>query len=164
MKKHTLTLIALTFILPAYAWAGLEVKIDNTEPQTAVESDRSPARIALDRSEEAEEAVAGKIGEVISINMAPRQVTLNPDQVKFLEAHVLRRLQENPDLRLGIQSLARENIEDRYEGARIAIARGLEIRQFLMDRKIVSKRLVSQPLGLPGQQADDDRIDLVFMK
>jgi len=161
MKKLSLTVLAVATLLPATAWGGLEVQIDNTEAQTTVEGNRTVPKIDLDRSEEPQ---AGKIGEVISINMAPRQVTLTADQISFLETHVLKRLNENPDLRLGIQSLARENVEDRFESARIAIARGLEIRQFFMDRKIISKRLVSQPLGLPGKESDDDRIDLVFIK
>ncbi|MCB1591636.1 MAG: hypothetical protein KDI90_04200 [Alphaproteobacteria bacterium] len=101
---------------------------------------------------------------IISFNLGPRQVALTPDQIAFLEKHALRHMKENKDIKLVVQTLARTNPSDRYEKTRIALARGLEVRQFFMDHGISPKRLRTQPLPVEGQRGEDDRIDLIFTR
>ncbi len=76
--------------------------------------------------------------------------------------HALTALRNKPDINLVIQSLARSNPKDRYEKTRIALARGLEVRQFFIDQGISPKRIKIQPLPVDGSRGEDDRIDLVF--
>lgn len=112
------------------------------------------------------EPQAGKDGpeaeNVLSFNLAPRQVVLDKEQKDFLLKHALPILRKNPKKILIIQSLAKSNPKDRYEKTRIALARGLEVREFFMNQGILPKQLKTQPMPVDGQRGEDDRIDLVF--
>ncbi|MBK9584943.1 MAG: hypothetical protein KA099_05625 [Alphaproteobacteria bacterium] len=157
--KTLATLILL--LLPTATLAQDWSNIDNRAASTTVTETRIVPQVGISHAASGSEKNAGN---VISFNMAPLQVELTAEQQDFLSRYVLAPLNANPNLRLAIQSLARTNPDDRYESTRIAIARGLEVRQFFMDHKILSKRLVSQPLGIGEKPADDDRIDLLLFE
>ena len=131
-----------------------KARIDNSEPSLNTNIKRETTDLDIARSPESRTVV--NTNDVISFNMAPLQVELTADQKQFLKKYVLERLSKNPDLRLGIQSLAHTNKDDKFESARIALARGLEVRQFFLDNKIPAKRLIIQPLGVSDEQGDDD--------
>jgi len=160
-KRLAAIIVLLLALRPCVALAQDSTKIDNRAASTNVTETRIVPQVDVSRN-----PYAGKenADNIISFNMAPLQVELTAEQQDFLTRYVLEPLNRDPTLRLAIQSLARTNPDDRYESTRIAIARGLEVRQFFLDRKILSKRLVSQPLGLEDKPSDDDRIDLLLMK
>lgn len=162
MTRLLTVLLSLgALILTDAAYAQEASKIDNSSASTTAVETRIVPQVDVSRDTSINNQSADNI---ISFNMAPLQVELTADQQDFLTRYVLVPLNRNPDLRLAIQSLARTNPDDRYESTRIAIARGLEVRQFFLDHKILSKRLVSQPLGVEGKPTDDDRVDLLLMK
>lgn len=153
-KAFSLLLVMTAMALPAVTSAQ-NAKIDNSaapanKPRTIPQIDMAVANADHESA------------NVVSFNLAPRQVELDKDQKQFLMSHALTVLRNNPDIKVVIQTLARANPKDRYEKTRIALARGLEVRQFFIDQGILPKRIRTQPLPVDGSRGEDDRIDLVF--
>lgn len=148
-------MIALIAITQPGLTLAQNAKIDNSK--TPANNQRTVPQIDVDVANADHESA-----NVVSFNLAPLQVELDKDQKQFLTSHALTVLRNNPDIKLVIQSLARSNPKDRYEKTRIALARGLEVRQFFLDQGISPKRVRTQPLPVEGSRGEDDRIDLVF--
>lgn len=141
--------------MPLYPASAQNAKIDNS--QTSARTSPAIAQIEVAVTETDLESE-----NVVSFNLEPLQVELDKKQKEFLMTHALTALRNKPDINLVIQSLARSNPKDRYEKTRIALARGLEVRQFFIDQGISPKRIKIQPLPVDGSRGEDDRIDLVF--
>lgn len=148
-------MIALIAITQPGLTLAQNAKIDNSK--TPANNQRTVPQIDVDVANADHDSA-----NVVSFNLAPLQVELDKDQKQFLTSHALTVLRNNPDIKLVIQSLARSNPKDRYEKTRIALARGLEVRQFFLDQGISPKRVRTQPLPVEGSRGEDDRIDLVF--
>lgn len=154
-KKAFSLMIALIAITQPGLTLAQNAKIDNSK--TPANYQRTVPQIDVDVANADHDSA-----NVVSFNLAPLQVELDKDQKQFLTSHALTVLRNNPDIKLVIQSLARSNPKDRYEKTRIALARGLEVRQFFLDQGISPKRVRTQPLPVEGSRGEDDRIDLVF--
>lgn len=148
-------MIALIAITQPGLTLAQNAKIDNSK--TPANNQRTVPQIDVDVANADHDSA-----NVVSFNLAPLQVELDKDQKQFLTSHALTVLRNNPDIKLVIQSLARSNPKDRFEKTRIALARGLEVRQFFLDQGISPKRVRTQPLPVEGSRGEDDRIDLVF--
>lgn len=129
--------------------------------------DPSPEEIvkALESFEEnAQEAEKSRLTTLISFSMPKSELTLDDNLKSFLKDHALRMLKNDDHLLLEIQSHATAPVGKDEDKSRIALARALETRQFLMDNKINPKRVKIRPLPQSSKEDPDDRIDLIFSK
>lgn len=161
MRKYTKALLTILSVFSAATPAATLAQSTNIDNNTSApaQANRSAPKIGVSLGDA---SASNKAANVISFNLAPLQVELDKEQKAFLLNHALPVLQRDPTMNVVIQSLARSNPKDRYEKTRIALARGLEIRQFFLDQGISPKRVRIQPLPVDGDRGDDDRVDLVF--
>lgn len=152
---RALPVLLMMAAIPVYSASAQNAKIDNT--QTPIRTSPAIAQIEVTVANADHESA-----NIVSFNLAPLQVELDKEQKQFLMTHAVTILRNTPDIKLVIQSLARSNPKDRYEKTRIALARGLEVRQYFIDQGISPKRVKIEPLPTDGSRGEDDRIDLVF--
>ncbi|PCI56768.1 MAG: hypothetical protein COB36_00375 [Alphaproteobacteria bacterium] len=99
---------------------------------------------------------------LVSFTLNPKQITLDKNLRYFLEKHALRILNEDKNLEIHIHAYATPIAGEAYSDVRLSLARALEIRSFLIDKKIEASRLKLTPVGHDKENGSNDRIDLIF--
>lgn len=100
---------------------------------------------------------------LVSFSLQPQQIKLDENLESFLQNHALDLFSRNQDLKLDIQAYATAEESHASADVRIALARALEVRKFLMQNNIAPSRIKLSPLGHDKKNNNDDRIDLVFI-
>ena len=100
---------------------------------------------------------------LVSFTLQPKQIALDKNLHYFLEKHALRILNEDKNLEIHIHAYATPIPGEAYSDVRLSLARALEVRSFLIDKKIEASRLKLTPVGHDKDDGSNDRIDLVFM-
>lgn len=99
---------------------------------------------------------------LVSFTLKPKQITLDKNLRYFLEKHALRILNEDKNIEIHIHAYATPIAGEAYSDVRLSLARALEIRSFLIDKKIEASRLKLTPVGHDKENGSNDRIDLIF--
>ena len=76
-----------------------------------------------------------------------------------LRTHVLKAMQKRPDSKLIIKSYATPGDSGQSSDRRIALARALKLREFLIKQELDSNRINIRALGDATKSAPRDRID-----
>lgn len=100
---------------------------------------------------------------LVSFSLHPQQIKLNQNLESFLKNHALDLFSNNKNLKLDIQAYATSKEDTQNASIRIALARALEVRKFLLTNNIEPSRIKLSPLGQNENNNSDDRIDLVFI-
>ena len=99
---------------------------------------------------------------LISFAMSPLQVELDENLNSFLKDYALKKFHKKPKSSMIIQSYAESRKDDKYQEARISLARALEIREFLMENGISPKQIEIQAMTGKDNPENTDRIDILF--
>lgn len=100
---------------------------------------------------------------LVSFSLPPQEIDLNLNLETFLKTHALDWFKQNSNLKLDIQAYATTPENTQSSNTRIALARALEVRKFLLANNIEPSRLKLTPIGQDQNNAPNDRIDLVFI-
>lgn len=100
---------------------------------------------------------------LVSFSLPPQTIKLDKNLKSFLTNHVLNLFKNNTALKLDIQAYATSSEQEQSSDVRIALARALEVRKFLIANNIKPNRIKLSPLGQDHNNNSDDRIDLVFI-
>lgn len=85
---------------------------------------------------------------------------LNKQMHDKLRKHVLPLMQDKPEVKLVIRSYATPSDTGQSSDRRIALARALKLRAFMMRNNLASDRMNIRALGDAGEKSPRDRIDL----
>ncbi len=99
---------------------------------------------------------------LISFALKSDQIDLDPSLEQFLLDHVVKLSQNNPTLNIEIQAYATPEDEQEHSDMRRSLARGLEVRRFLLSKNISPTRLTLSAMGQDKSNKSDNRIDLLF--
>ena len=149
-------------------------RVDSTELLSILESNQKYASLVPTPAHKPLlnaliEPAAGDEGEdepettLVSFTLQPEQIALDKNLHYFLEKHALRILNEDKSLEIHIHAYATPIAGEAYSDVRLSLARALEVRSFLIDKKIEASRLKLTPVGHDKEDGSNDRIDLVFM-
>ncbi|MGH1376857.1 MAG: OmpA family protein [Alphaproteobacteria bacterium] len=100
---------------------------------------------------------------LVSFSIPAKQVKLDESLQNFLQTYALKLFNDNPDLNMEIHAYATPVEGEKHSDVRISLARALEVRSFLIDKKIAPSRLKLQPNGQDKSNSNDDRIDIIFI-
>lgn len=100
---------------------------------------------------------------LVSFSLLPQAIKLDKNLQSFLENHALDVFKNNLNIRLDIKAYATSDNISQSSDIRIALARALEVRKFLISHNIEPSRIKLSPLGNDQNNKSDDRIDLVFI-
>ncbi len=99
---------------------------------------------------------------LISFALKSDQIDLDPSLEQFLLDHVVKPSQNNPTLNIEIQAYATPEDEQEHSDMRRSLARGLEVRRFLLSKNLSPTRLTLSAMGQDKSNKSDNRIDLLF--
>lgn len=116
----------------------------------------------IELKESSTQKVVSNETSLISFALKPDQIDLDPSLEKFLLDHVVKLSQNNPDLKIEIQAYATSEDKQEHSDIRRSLARGLEVRRFLMSKDIAPNRLTLSAMGQDENNKSDNRIDLLF--
>jgi outer membrane protein OmpA-like peptidoglycan-associated protein len=101
--------------------------------------------------------------EFLSFAFEKGQQNIDHGLKQILEDQAVDMLMNNPGWRVQIQSFAAPSSEkDQASARRISLSRALELRSFLIEKGIQSRRMDVRALGMQTDRTPADRIDLVF--
>lgn len=101
---------------------------------------------------------------LVSFLLPPKEIRLDKNLKSFLTNHALDIFRNNQNTRLDIQAYASSEDQSQNSSARIALARALEVRKFLLANNIEPNRITLSPLAGKKEYKNSDRIDLVFIE
>lgn len=121
-----------------------------------------PKKPIVKPSETPKNKKASSEARLISFALKSDQIDLDPSLKQFLLDHVVKLSQNNPTLNIEIQAYATPEDEQEYSDMRRSLARGLEVRRFLLSKNISPSRLTLSAMGQDKSNKSDNRIDLLF--
>lgn len=95
----------------------------------------------------------------VIVAFAPNQIDMNNEQKGRIQDNVLSVLQKNPGQSVEIQAYTAIGTEG---VARVSLARGLAVRQYLKDNGIETERMTVRALTAQSAEAAADRVDILF--
>ncbi len=106
---------------------------------------------------------------LVSFSLMPEQSTLDDNLKIFLKTRAIDRFNENENLKMEIHAYATAIKGQPNSDVRIALARALKVRSFLIDNEVSPHRLKLIPMeagniNKPPSNETLDRIDLVFIE
>lgn len=101
---------------------------------------------------------------LVSFMMLPEQIHLDENISSFLKEYAVKTLNENDSITMEIHAYARPIDNKQFSDVRLALARALEVRSFLIQQNIDPSRMKLSPVGKDSVNGSDDRIDLLFIK
>lgn len=144
--------------------AVISEKLSNIEPATGKSEERISRKIeAIPRPLRKPISTQNEPKEqrLVSFTLTPEEIELNENIKLFLENHALDIFKQDFKTRLDIQAYASSQNNSENSSSRLALARALEIRKFLLTKNIDPSRIKLTPKGLSNKNSD--RIDLVFI-
>jgi outer membrane protein OmpA-like peptidoglycan-associated protein len=99
----------------------------------------------------------------LGVSFAAGSVVLSPDIDAHLNA-LAARLQQNPDLRVELRSVASAGKETTSKARRTSLSRALAIKSYLSNQGISEDRIDVRALGAPPGEAASDRVDFFLMR
>ncbi len=118
-----------------------------------------PKRRTMQTSAEAQDE-----GTLVSFALQPGQINLDENLRNFLQDHALRLFNQKSNLTMEIQAYATATDSEPHGDVRVALARALEVRSFLINQNVSPNRLKLTPKGQDQAGAGNDRIDLLFFE
>jgi len=100
---------------------------------------------------------------IISFIMEPKKVQINENMTSFLKEYALDILNTNQNTKMQIHSYAKPMDNKEFSDVRLALARALEVRKFMIKNNIDPSRIKLTPMGKDQINDSDDRIDLLFI-
>lgn len=102
--------------------------------------------------------------KLMSFYLQPEVTELDEALSGFLKDRALKILQDDPAMGIEIRSFATPLSGQANSHVRIALARALAVRSYLMSNNVDPARLRLRPDNNYAKKSEDDRIDLVFIK
>jgi outer membrane protein OmpA-like peptidoglycan-associated protein len=99
----------------------------------------------------------------LTINFDSTSSTLPQPEQKKLD-DLARQLTDAPAMRIQIRGYAKGDASDASSARRMALARALNVRSYLMDKGIKPVRLDVRALGSETDKMPIDRVDMVFVR
>ncbi len=152
--------------------AEMYIDLTNSEILTRIKPESGQATILKQETEIDSIPVPGykpqkeqenKEQRLVSFSLPPQKIDLDKNLENFLETHALELFKKNKNLKLDIQAYATTSESTQNANIRIALARALEVRKFLLTNNIEPNRLKLSPIGQDKNNNTSDRIDLVFI-
>lgn len=166
MKKNTLFITLLCLITPFDHVLAEAIPIPPKRPDFSSHPSYIipvPSRKPIVKpAETPKDKKVSSEARLISFALKSDQIDLDPSLEQFLLDHVVKLSQNNPTLNIEIQAYATPEDEQEHSDMRRSLARGLEVRRFLLSNDISPSRLTLSAMGQDKSNKSDNRIDLLF--